>query len=146
MNTMIIVVFGTPGPQGSKRFVGMSKKTGRGILIESSTKVKSWRQDVKFAALAVRNGSAPLDCPLRVSVVFTLPKPKSAPKTRQTWPMRTPDYDKLLRSTFDGLTEAGIWADDARVVEMGPSAKRYPNEGEHALDTPGAWILIEAVR
>ena len=42
-------VFGLPGPQGSKRFVGRTK-TGRGLMVESSAKVKPWREAVKWAA------------------------------------------------------------------------------------------------
>lgn len=140
-----IVAYGIPGPQGSKRFVGVSKKSGRGIMVESSKKVRPWRQDVKAAAEIVRAGAAPLDGPLRLHMVFTLPKPSSAPKRRQTWPMRTPDLSKLARSTEDALTDAGIWVDDARVVEYGLLAKRYPNEGRGALEAPGVWIEIELI-
>lgn len=142
-----IVVYGLPAPQGSKRFLGVSKRTGRGILAESSAKVKPWREAVKAAAIEVlqRSGfSAPMDGPLRVRMVFTLPKPASAPKRRQTWPMRTPDGSKLQRSTEDALTDAGVWADDARVVEW-TGAKRYPREGDDALHIPGARIIVEAI-
>ena len=102
-------------------------------------------EDVKAAAGAVRAGRDPLDCPLRLHMVFTLPKPASAPKRRQTWPMRTPDLSKLARSTEDALTDAGIWKDDARVVEYGLLAKRYPGEGRGALEAPGVWIEIEVI-
>jgi Holliday junction resolvase RusA-like endonuclease len=40
-------------------------------------------------------------------MVFTLKKPRSAPKRRPSWPDRRPDIDKLLRSTFDALVSAG---------------------------------------
>lgn len=144
MQTPIVIrVYGMPGPQGSKSFKGM--RGGHAIMVESSKKVRPWRQDVKAAAEAVRAGRTPLDGPLTLRMVFTLPKPASAPKRRQTWPMRTPDLSKLARSTEDALTDAGIWVDDARVVEYGLLAKRYPNEGLYALEAPGAWIIIEAI-
>lgn len=116
-------------------------------MVESSAKVKPWREAVKWAArdaMSGPNGWAALDCPLRVRMVFTLPKPASAPKRRQTWPMRTPDGSKLQRSTEDALTDAGLWQDDARVVEWS-GAKRYPNEGIDALDSPGVRIFIEVI-
>lgn len=141
---VVIVVYGMPGAQGSKRFVGHAA-TGRGILVESSKKVGPWRQAVKHAALAVRFDTPPLDCPLRVRMVFTLPKPSSAPKRRRIWPMRTPDLSKLLRSTEDALTDAGIWRDDARVVEYARAAKVFPGEDIEALDAPGVRIVIEVV-
>jgi crossover junction endodeoxyribonuclease RusA len=139
---LVIKVYGMPGPQGSKRFVGLSK-SGRGLMVESSKKVKPWREDVKAAAELIRAGADPLDCPLRLHMVFTLPKPASAPKRRRIWPMRTPDLSKLCRSTEDALTQSGIWRDDARVCEYGLLAKRYPNEGRGALEAPGCWIEIE---
>lgn len=140
---MRIVVFGAPAPQGSKKFVGVAKNTGRGIMVESSKKVKPWRQDVKAAAISVRNGEAPLDGPLSARMVFTLPKPKSAPKTRRTWPDRKPDVSKLARSTEDALTDAGFIADDARIVEYKRLAKVFPGEDAEALEAPGAVIVIE---
>jgi crossover junction endodeoxyribonuclease RusA len=135
-----IVVYGSPAPQGSKKFVGMVN--GHGMLVESSKKVKPWRQDVVAAAIAVRQGAAPLDGALSVRMVFTMPKPKSAPKRRRTWPNRTPDVSKLARSTEDALTTAGIWADDARVVEYTRLAKVFPGEDHDALDSCGAVIEI----
>ena len=80
-------VYGLPGPQGSKRFVGKSK-SGRGIMVESSAKVRPWREAVKWAAMQA--GARIPDGPLWVSMVFTLPKPKSAPKRRQTFPATKP--------------------------------------------------------
>jgi crossover junction endodeoxyribonuclease RusA len=79
--------------------------------------------------------------PVSVEMIFTLPKPKSAPKLRKTMPDRKPDLSKLVRSTEDALTDAGAWEDDARVVEC-RSAKRYPGEGPDALDVPGCVIRI----
>ena len=140
---MRIVVYGVPGPQGSKRFVGKSR-SGRGIMIESSAKVKPWREAVKWAAIAVRGDQEPLDGPLRVRMTFTMPKPASAPKRRRTWPDKKPDGSKLQRSTEDALTDAGVWTDDARVVEW-YGAKRYPGEGDDALDAPGCVIVVEHI-
>lgn len=141
-----IRVYGLPGPMGSKRFVGTSK-AGRGIMVESSKKVKPWREAVRWSAIEamLRGNHATMDGPLWVSMVFTLPKPKSAPKTRQTWPDRTPDLSKLARSTEDALTDAGVWADDARVVEYTRLAKVFPGEDEESLDRPGALIIISGL-
>lgn len=139
-------VRGTPAPQGSKSFKGMSK-AGRAILTESSKKVRPWRQDVKAAAeqLLAVSGGRPIDAPVVVRMVFTLPKPQSAPKRRRTYPMRTPDLSKLARSTEDALSDAGVWADDARVVEYSRLAKVYPGEDPDALSSPGAVIEIMEV-
>lgn len=138
-----ITVRGQPAPQGSKKFVGLTK-LGRGILAESSSKVKPWRQDVVAAAVVAMQGRAMLDGPLIATMTFTLPKPASAPKTRRSWPCRKPDLSKLVRSTEDALSDAGVWADDARVVSM-TVHKVFPNEGEDALSSPGAVIRVRCV-
>jgi crossover junction endodeoxyribonuclease RusA len=131
-----ITVYGHPAPQGSKRFVGV--KRGRGIMIESSRHVMPWRQDVKAAALSAYEG-APLDGPLRVKMVFTLPKPKAS---KARYPHKRPDLSKLVRSTEDALVDAGVIADDARIVEYVRVAKVYPAEDPDALAIPGALIEI----
>lgn len=136
-----VVVYGQPAPQGSKRHVG------GGRMIESSKAVAPWREAVKFAARMVRERlPATLDGPLRARVVFTLPKPKTAPKTRRSWPDRKPDLSKLLRATEDALTDAGLIADDARLVEFSRLAKVFPGEDPEALDTPGCVITVEPIR
>ena len=142
-NALRIVVYGNPAPQGSKKFVGM--KNGRGIMVESSKRVKPWRDDVKAAALAARDGAAPIDQPVRVRMVFTLAKPASAPKRRKVYAMRKPDLSKLARSTEDALTDAGVLADDARIVEYTRLAKVFPHEDPDALEAPGVLIVIEAI-
>jgi crossover junction endodeoxyribonuclease RusA len=138
-----IVVFGTPAPQGSKKFVGHAKSTGRAIMVESSKKVAPWRRDVSDAARAARNGAATLDGPLVCRMVFTMPKPASAPKKRQTWPDKKPDVSKLVRSTEDALVAAGVISDDARIVEYTRVAKVFPGEDPEALEATGCVIVIE---
>jgi Holliday junction resolvase RusA-like endonuclease len=146
-----IVAYGTPGPQGSKTFKGRSAKTGKAIMVESSKKVKPWREAVEAAALLALNDlprelrrGFPLDGPIAGRFVFTLRKPLSAPKRRRTWPTTYPDASKLLRSTEDALTKAGVWADDARLVEFDRLAKVFPGEDPEALNQPG--VLIELRR
>lgn len=132
-------VYGIPGPQGSKRHVG------GGRMIESSAKVKPWREAVKWAAreaMAGPDGWAAMDGPLVAVMVFTLPKPASAPKKRQTWPDRKPDLSKLLRSTEDALVDAGLIADDARIVAYARAAKVFPGEDLNALRSPGCYVEI----
>ncbi len=143
---LTVCVIGQPAAQGSKRHVG------GGRLIEQSAAVKPWREAVKYAArdldsVVIGDNTAGLPLPdtftgpLAVTVTFTVPKPKSAPKTRLTYPAKRPDLDKLLRSTLDALTDAGVWADDGLVVELS-GRKTYPREHSDALTVPGALIRI----
>ena len=151
MSTLEIHVVGVPAPQGSKR--GFVVK-GRVVMAESSKKVRPWRQDVKAAALEAitpEQGEAfptqwePLAGPLSVAVTFFLPRPgyhfrtgKRANELKPNAPDfvdKKPDVDKLLRSTFDALGEAGVWRDDAQVAKLSTS-KLYTGS------QPGALIVV----
>lgn len=109
-------VLGNPAPQGSKRHVG------NGILIESSKKVAPWRQAVAAAARDLANDHGCLDQPLTLAVVFRFPMPRSRPaavrRAGEAPKTTTPDVDKLLRSTADGLVMGGLIVDDARLVTV----------------------------
>jgi len=134
-----LVAYGTPAPQGSKRHVG------GGVMVESSKKLRPWREDVKQAGLAAREAGAPcLDGPVAVRMVFTLPRPKSAPKRRRH-PDRTPDLSKLCRAVEDAITDAGLWADDARVVDYFRLAKVWSGYDEESLPMPGVLVLAREV-
>lgn len=146
IRSITLTVYGTPGPQGSKAFKGMTKprdgSRGKAIMVESSKKVAPWRKCVEEVAadLVANRGWEPWDCPLVGSVIFTLRKPK---RPKSPVPDRYPDVSKLLRSTEDALTKAGIWKDDARVIGYTDLWKCYPNEGAGALHAPGAVIHIQ---
>ena len=123
-------VEGLPAPQGSKSFKGIAKKTGHAILVESSKKVKPWRQAVEAAARKAQGPDwVPLDGPILLVIEFYMPRPKGHPKTRRTLPDRTPDLSKLLRSTEDAMTYAGTYADDGRIVDH-VQRERYATEND----------------
>lgn len=111
---LLVTVYGTAAPQGSKRHVG------NGVMIESSKRVKPWREAVKFALLGEEAHLEPLDGPVMVTVKFLFQRPKSAPKKKPTWPITrsTGDIDKLLRSTFDAIVDAGAIHDDSQIVRV----------------------------
>jgi Holliday junction resolvase RusA-like endonuclease len=160
---IVITVHGQPAPQGSKRAFAVRGKggvpTGRVAVIESShDRVKSWRAAVIDAVLSadLRAQTWPLDGPLRIGVVFALPRPKghfgtgknagqlrdSAPR----FPVGVPDLSKLLRATEDALTDAGVWRDDSQVVAYSRLEKVYAGHyGDHVLTGPGAMITITAL-
>lgn len=132
---------GKPAPQGSHRHVG------RGVLIESSKAVKPWRAAIRAAALANQ-----IECttgPVFVAVTFRFTRPASHYGTgrnaTRVKPSAVPhpvgrgvgDLDKLLRSTLDGLTEAGAITDDAYMVST-LARKRWC----HTNEVPGAYVSI----
>lgn len=141
-------VFGTPGAQGSKRGWAIKKGgeyTGQVALSETSKKVASWRTDVKQAAQdAIGAGWEPLDGPCEVSVLFIFKRPKAHYRTgknahllRDDAPhfvtsVSKGDLDKILRSTFDAITAAGLWKDDCLAARIQDTQKVY-GEREGAI-------------
>jgi Holliday junction resolvase RusA-like endonuclease len=117
---------GIPAPQGSKSFKGFAN--GKPILAESSAKVKPWRTAVAFIAAERSNGQAPTAAVV-VDLRFVLPRPRSVTVKRRPVPCVKPDLDKLIRSTLDGLTDSGLFHDDAQVVAIYAS-KAYADDGE----------------
>jgi uncharacterized protein YjiS (DUF1127 family) len=90
-------VIGVPAPQGSKT------RMPNGAMVEGGSaagraKHLAWRTAV---------------------AQFFLPRPAS--RKRDRWADRKPDLDKLLRCTLDGLTDAGLIRDDARVTYIAAS-------------------------
>lgn len=153
--TITVIAFGTPGPQGSKSYRGsrISKRTGKStpILVESSKKVKPWREAVADAAREAlyrlppaRRLAFPLSGPLQAEMVFTLKAPARIPAERYVdgvpYPAAYPDTSKLVRSTEDALTGV-VWRDDAQVVLYTLVAKYYPGT-PGALEQPGATVRI----
>lgn len=138
-------VIGTPWPQGSKSAVPR-KGGGRPIVIEGNnakarTNLAEWRSAVRwtFAAAVEELGSpAPWDGPVGLVLEFLMPKGSSLPRWKR-WADRKPDGDKLLRSTMDALTMAGVYTEDSRVVDV-HVRKLY------AIDRPpGAWVRVWGV-
>ena len=136
---MIFVVEGlSPAPQGSKRHVG------GGRMIESSAKVKPWREAVRQEALAT---GAPMAAgPVFVQLTFRFIRPKGHLNTqgnlRQSAPIehiKRPDLDKLVRSTLDGLTGA-LFTDDSQVAFM-VASKEYASPGQRE----GATIEVRII-
>lgn len=140
-------VYGNAGPQGSKRHVG------NGVMIESSkAKVKTWRSEVRAAALAHRNSDLGLlDGCLIADMIFTFVRPaghygtgRNAGVLKASAPPRPavkPDLSKIVRSTEDAMTGV-LYRDDSRITEYGRLLKVYADEDVDALPAPGVRIRI----
>jgi Holliday junction resolvase RusA-like endonuclease len=142
VSALAFFAFGEPAPQGSKRVVPI-RGTNRYTMVESSPKLVPWRNAV---ALGVPAREHPLDGPIAVRMVFTMATPKYAgtPRVRpRRHPVGAPDLDKLARSTCDAITDAGGWADDARVVEYVRLAKVWSGYDAEALPLPG--VVVAAI-
>jgi crossover junction endodeoxyribonuclease RusA len=154
LRAISFMVVGDPAPQGSKKHVG------NGVMVESSKRVKPWRQDVKDAALTAiadwqqtHGPWTPMTGPVAARIVFVLKRPQSHYRTgthahvlrddAPTYADKGDDADKLLRSTFDALTAAGIWIDD-RQVARGDFKKVYTG-AISGMDTRGAFLFVRQI-
>lgn len=120
-----VTVLGIPVAQGSMRSLGPGR-----MVHSNATQLRPWRDSVAWQVREAMLDAAlsdPLDGPVEVHATFTLPRPKSATKSRWA-PDRKPDIDKLLRSLLDACTAGGAWVDDAQVVTVAVS-KVYPTDG-----------------
>jgi Holliday junction resolvase RusA-like endonuclease len=141
--SLTFFVPGLPAPGGSKRFVGIGKKTGRGILIDAGgQRNKDWRASVAYCGMAL--GVKPATGPLCACMEFKMPRPKHHYHTSKkragqlredapTFHTIAPDTTKLVRSTEDALTGV-LWADDSQIAVQSAS-KTY---GER----PGCKITV----
>jgi len=123
------IVHGTAAPQGSKRYVG------NGVMLESSDRVRPWRQDVRFAALERRPPDWDMATPMRLDLVFWFARPASHYGTKkgitylksdapaQPVSARLGDIDKLSRAVLDALTGVA-YLDDRQVIEL-EASKTY---------------------
>ncbi len=154
-------MFGAAGvavPQGS-----MVAAAPGVIIREKGSDLLAWRNAVhrSFMAFAGRPGWSNPDCPIRVHVVLTMPKPERwgivASQTRpavpdqpflpRVAPSTRPDLDKLVRAIGDALApkhKPRAYTDDGRIVEF-LTAKTFPYP-EHihpwALGVPGVVIMV----
>jgi Holliday junction resolvase RusA-like endonuclease len=100
-------------------------------MFEASKRVKPWRDAV---AAAVMNHE-PVPAPYRVVVHFFIPRPETTKAAHPVAPT-VGDIDKLLRSTYDGLKQGGLIADD-RFIICGSQTKAWAGD-----DGPGAVIEV----
>lgn len=146
---LVVTVYGTPAPQGSK-----TRNRYGAIYDDNAATLHTWREDVKLAALRALEETASWERDYKAVVgqfVFYLPRPRSHYRTGKnaellrdnapTYCPTKPDLDKLLRSTWDALTAAGVYTDDSRVVSAN-SIKLYADGPQ----LPGCILQLDGVQ
>jgi Holliday junction resolvase RusA-like endonuclease len=159
MSALMVTVWGTPAPQGSKTarpiYTGRGDAkvfTGKVAQVESSkSRVHMWRQDVVAETRRVIQAASwiTMTGPVEVTIHFALARPKSHYRTGRyahllrdnapLYPTHAPDIDKTVRATLDALTTAGVWCDDGQVSHL-VATKDFCDE--LATKHPGAFITI----
>lgn len=152
-------VYGTPAGQGQITFLGK----GRGSKHTNEKWLKPWRKAIILAAQNATGAHSYTDwngicltcrvkkdqhglyanLPTAADITITVPKPKTAPKRRRTWPITrfSTDIDHHARACLDALSESGVIKDDSQIIELAVR-KVYPGEHPAALPEPGATIRL----
>ena len=127
-------------PQGSKKHVG------RGIMVETCKRLKSWRKEVSLRAKLIVDEI--IEEPVEVEVVFWFKRPLKHylpnKMIRQSAPVyitnkNKGDLDKHCRALLDSLTKSAF-ADDSQVVSLHAVKKYCDTESE-----TGATIKIRSI-
>lgn len=134
-----IVVPGIPKPQPRAR----AYARGDHAAMYDPKTANGWKNSVAAAAIPHRPAK-PLTGPLRVDIVFYLPRPKrlmrKADPSGPVWchDLGRNDRDNLDKAVLDTLTDIGMWEDDGQVC-CGEIRKFYHSKGGR----PGAIITIQ---
>lgn len=143
MKRFEITVHGSPAPKGSKSFKGFGRRgdgTRFAILAESSKSERPWADRVTAAIVEARLANEIFfDGAVRLSLAFIMPR-GSTEKRATRHHTRAPDLSKLARSVEDAITVAGLWKDDACVIEL-TCTKRTAELGEPS----GCAIIVNEV-
>ena len=111
---LTVVVPGLPIGQG--RLSSM----GPGRMVHSNAKtLLPWREQIAAHTRWAMNDAGitePLEGPMALTATFTMPRPKSAPKSRWA-PDRRPDLSHLLRALEDATVLAAAVVDDSQYVD-----------------------------
>lgn len=103
----------TPKGQGRPRFNAASSRA-------YTPKTTRDYVDALRAAAMTQWSDAPLEGPLKVSVVALMPLPKSA--RGRTHHLQKPDLDNIVKAAIDALlphkTWPGVFADDCQIVSL----------------------------
>jgi Holliday junction resolvase RusA-like endonuclease len=128
---------GIPATQGSKT---LAHANGNVWMRErNAAQLKVWRDAVIVIARQAANRArwhVEADTPVKVEVLFYLPKPPTSKRPNPT-AQRDGDLDKLQRAVGDAIVQAGVLADDSQITTWNATKAWTPPQGQ-----PGAWITV----
>jgi len=126
-----IFVEGTPKPQPRPRMA----LNGH---VYNPHSADEWKESIKIAFKINRFAINQITEPIRLKVIFFLPKPKAMKVKQEFIPhAKKPDLDNLLKAVMDAMTEVGVWQDDS-LVHATEASKWYA-----CKEKTGAEITVE---
>ena len=132
MSTNHITVNGIPVAKGRPRFA----MTRRGMRTYTPDRTVAAENEIVAAALKQWKGP-PLEGPVKLLIVFLMPRPKRMAKSASwLYHVKKPDCDNLVKTVCDALN--GIaWKDDSQVCRL-TAEKCYS-------DVPRTTITVETL-
>lgn len=134
-DAVTFTVLGIAAAKGNMKAFPFQRTDGTlGAATTEGTKgSKDWQIAVRNAAQQ-QCGGCYFDGPVRLAIVFLLPRPKTLP-ARVKHHTKKPDIDKLVRAVKDAL-KGVVWGDDSQVVEL------FARKG-YATQQPHVRILVD---
>ena len=142
----MLIRFFAPGlPKGQPRPRAFARRMGSKVVarVFDAGTAEGWKSAVVAAGEPYRPAH-PVEVPVRVSLRFAMPRPKSMhtrAKAAMTEVPHTgkPDADNLAKAVLDAMTLAGWWRDDSQVYVL--TVQKYVgNVGERT----GCHVVVEA--
>lgn len=142
--------FFVPGlPKGQPRPRAFARKMGNGKFVArvfDAGTAEAWKSSISAEA-AQHKPAAPLAGPVRLRILFLMPRPRAHYKSGHPERGLTakapeqftgkPDVDNLAKAVMDALTQCGwFWYDDAQVVML------IVRKGYAGVTGSGAWIEV----
>ena len=119
--TLRFTIMGETRSKGRPRF---DPRTRRTYTDKRTNQYEGYVAQCAGVAMAESVQSFPIDDPVAIDLVFTLRRPK---KPRFELPAIRPDLDNYVKAVVDGMQMAGVFTDDARIVEI-HARKQYGEE------------------
>ena len=128
-----LYVRGEPIPQPRPRVVTISGRA-RAISAPGKHPVNDWKKRI-MVALATQFDGDILDGPVRLDVIFLMPRPKRLMRKKdpagEVWHITRPDADNLIKAVKDACTGV-LWQDDSQVCELIVRKRHHAKDGHPA--------------
>lgn len=116
VSTIRFTVSGVPVPQPRHR-IGQPKGMFARAYIDAAHPVHAFKDHVRLAARGAMRSRPAWDAHVTVSMLFVMPRPKSARKCAEyAWHVVKPDADNLAKSALDAM-KGIIYTDDSLIVD-----------------------------
>jgi len=132
----VIDVF-VPGIPVTKGSVNVGRQ---GQVRQAAHGYAAWSDAVRRAVVAYPGGCVSRDEGAMIRCRFWVPADSNADAYGGIWTPGARDGDKLDRAVWDAVTKAGLWQDDAQVVEWSGS-RRWASDVRVSGVHIGVWAL-----